>query len=159
MLKFEEICELVRLVGSTGVARVEIEHGGTRIEVEGRPQPQVIVSPAAGLDSAAVQQVVLPSPAAPDTAVVDDEDAVAGDHHLVPSPIVGTFYRASNPESDPFVKVGDEVRVGQVLCIVEAMKLMNEIESDVDGTVVKVHVDNAEPVEYGQPLFTIRPTR
>ncbi|MEN8165338.1 MAG: acetyl-CoA carboxylase biotin carboxyl carrier protein [Acidobacteriota bacterium] len=77
--------------------------------------------------------------------------------HPVPSPIVGTFYRAPNPEADPFVRVGDDVRVGQVLCIVEAMKLMNEIESDVDGTVVKVHVDNAEPVEYGQPLFTIRP--
>ncbi len=157
MLKFEEICELIRLVGSTGVARVEIEHGGARIQVEGKPQPQVVVATAAGIESGTAQQVVLPSPLAVDTPGTEADDSVEGDLHPVPSPIVGTFYRAPNPESDPFVRVGDDVRVGQVLCIVEAMKLMNEIESDVDGTVVKVHVDNAEPVEYGQPLFTIRP--
>lgn len=157
MLKFEEICELIRLVGSTGVARVEVEHGGARIEVEGKPQPQVVVAPATGIEPATPQQVVLPSSLAVDTPAADAGDSVDEGLHPVPSPIVGTFYRAPNPEADPFVRVGDDVRVGQVLCIVEAMKLMNEIESDVDGTVVKVHVDNAEPVEYGQPLFTIRP--
>jgi len=157
MLKFEEICELIRLVGSTGVARVEVEHGGARIEIEGKPQPQVVVASAAGTETAPASQVLLAPPLAADTAGPEADDSADGDGHVVPSPIVGTFYRAPNPESDPFVRVGDDVRVGQVLCIVEAMKLMNEIESDVDGTVVKVHVDNAQPVEYGQPLFTIRP--
>ena len=157
MLKFDEICELVRVVGSTGVARVEVEHGGARIEIEGRPQAQVVVAAAAGSDAKATPQVVIGSPISPDPAGQETDDAVLGDQHLVTSPIVGTFYRAPNPEADPFARVGDEVRVGQVLCIVEAMKLMNEIESDKDGTVVKVHVENSEPVEYGQPLFTIRP--
>jgi acetyl-CoA carboxylase biotin carboxyl carrier protein len=75
----------------------------------------------------------------------------------VTSPIVGTFYRAPNPEADPYVKVGDVVSEGQVMCIVEAMKLMNEIEAEIAGTVVKVYPENGAPVEFGQPLFAIRP--
>jgi acetyl-CoA carboxylase biotin carboxyl carrier protein len=75
----------------------------------------------------------------------------------VTSPIVGTFYRAPNPDADPYARVSDFVEKGQVLCIVEAMKLMNEIESEYSGTIVKILVENEEPVEYGQPLFTIRP--
>ena len=157
MLKFEEICELVRLVGSTGVARVEVEHGGAPVEVEGRPQPQMVVVPASGDDSAQAPHVMHTAVAPTEGTGADSDENAAGDQHLVASPIVGTFYRVPNPEADPFVKVGDEVRVGQVLCIVEAMKLMNEIESDADGIMVKVHVENAEPVDYGQPLFTIRP--
>ena len=77
--------------------------------------------------------------------------------HPVTSPIVGTFYRAPNPDAEPYIKVGDAVERGQILCIVEAMKLMNEIECDVRGTVVKVLPENAQPVEYGEPLFLIRP--
>ncbi len=157
MLKFEEICELVRLVGTTGVARVEIEHGGARIQVEGRPQPQVVVTAAAGGEVIPASQVVLPSSLAVDAGVPEGDDSIDDDLHSVVSPIVGTFYRAPSPEAEPFVKVGDDVRVGQVLCIVEAMKLMNEITSDFDGTVVKVLVEDGEPVEYEQKLFTIRP--
>ena len=157
MLKFEEICELVRLVGTTGVARVEIEHGGARIQVEGRPLPQVVVTAAAGGEGAPASHIVVPSPPTADTAMPEGDDSIDGDHHSVISPIVGTFYRAPNPESEPFVKVGDDVRVGQILCIVEAMKLMNEITSEFDGTVVKVLVENGEPVEYEQKLFNIRP--
>ena len=157
MLKFEEICELVRLVGSTGVARVEVEHGGARVEVEGRPQPQMVVAPASGGESAQAPHAMHTAVAPTEGAGADSDETDTRDQHLVASPIVGTFYRAPNPEADPFVKVGDEVRAGQVLCIVEAMKLMNEIESDADGIMVKVHVENAEPVDYGQPLFTIRP--
>lgn len=157
MLKFEEICELVRLVGSTGVARVEVEHGGARVEVEGRPQPQVVVGPAvATTETTPGVHLVQAADGTSEGGQPTTDDAGEG-QHTVASPIVGTFYRAPNPDADPFAKVGDEVRVGQVLCIVEAMKLMNEIESDADGTVVKVHVENAEPVDYGQPLFTIRP--
>jgi len=94
-----------------------------------------------------------PTPAAEATA----EDAEASGDSAVPSPIVGTFYRAPDPNSPPFVNVGDRVRVGQVLCIIEAMKLMNEIEAEVAGEIVKIHPENGQPVQYGDPLFTIRP--
>ena len=77
-------------------------------------------------------------------------------HHLMKSPIVGTYYRASDPTAAPFVKLGDVVRKGQVLCIIEAMKLMNEIESDVAGEVIKIHPENGHPVQFGEPLFTIK---
>jgi acetyl-CoA carboxylase biotin carboxyl carrier protein len=83
----------------------------------------------------------------------------AEDLHLVKSPIVGTFYAAPSPGSDPFVKIGARVETGQTLCIVEAMKLMNEIEADVTGELVKIFVEAGQPVEYGQPLFGIRPSR
>jgi acetyl-CoA carboxylase biotin carboxyl carrier protein len=91
-------------------------------------------------------------PAAPAPAEVADASLV-----VVKSPIVGTFYRAPDPNSAPFVNVGDRVRVGQVLCIIEAMKLMNEIEAEVAGEIVKVHHESGQPVQYGDPLFTIRP--
>jgi acetyl-CoA carboxylase biotin carboxyl carrier protein len=78
--------------------------------------------------------------------------------HIIKSPIVGTFYSASSPDAAPFVKVGDEIQVGQVVCIIEAMKLMNEIEADVKGEVVRVLAENSQPVEYGQPLYAIRPS-
>ncbi|RMG52184.1 MAG: acetyl-CoA carboxylase biotin carboxyl carrier protein, partial [Acidobacteria bacterium] len=84
------------------------------------------------------------------------EEAVETDLHVVTSPIVGTFYRAPSPTADPFVREGDWVEPGTILCIVEAMKIMNEIPSDVAGQVVKIHVENAQPVEYGQPLFSIK---
>jgi acetyl-CoA carboxylase biotin carboxyl carrier protein len=80
-------------------------------------------------------------------------------HHIIKSPIVGTFFAAAGPDSGPFVKPGDHVKAGQVVCIVEAMKLMNEIEADVAGVIVKALVDNAQPVEYGQPLFSIKPDK
>lgn len=156
MFKFDEICELVRLVGSSGVSAIEIEHAGSRLRIEGARPVQVLESaPTAGPPaSPAGASATQPQAAASDGAVAADEDAGLQE---VTSPIVGTFYRAPNPDADPYVRVGDNVRRGQVLCIVEAMKLMNEIESDVDGTIVKVHPENAEPVEYGERLFSIRP--
>jgi acetyl-CoA carboxylase biotin carboxyl carrier protein len=95
-----------------------------------------------------------PVTAVPEPAAASVEDA---DLHSISSPIVGTFYRAPNPDADPYVKVGDFVEAGQTLCIVEAMKLMNEIESDISGTVVRVLPENAQPVEYGENLFLVRP--
>jgi acetyl-CoA carboxylase biotin carboxyl carrier protein len=159
MFKFEEICELIRLVGSSGVANVEVEHAGSRVRIEGRAQ--VVTSQAAPTASAAsLPQPVAAAPVAhgsaapePGTAVPEEENL-----HSVSSPIVGTFYRAPNPDADPYVKVGDFVEQGQTLCIVEAMKLMNEIEADISGTVVKVLPENAQPVEYGESLFMVRPT-
>ncbi len=170
MFKFEEICELIRLVGSSGVASVEIEHGGSRLRIEGScpaaggvpvytgagaHQPVVQVAPAL-----ATAPQAAPTQPAPEPAPAGEGGAEAGEEeglHFVTSPIVGTFYRAPNPDAEPYVKVGDFVEKGQVLCIVEAMKLMNEIESDVSGTIVKIYPENAQPVEFGERLFAIRP--
>ncbi len=156
MYKFEEICELIELVGSSGVAVVEIEHAGSRVRVEGRLQvvaaPQM-PAPAAAVDAPALISAPAAADAEPASAAAA---AVDEDQHAVNSPIVGTFYRAPNPDADPYVRVGDFVEQGQTLCIVEAMKLMNEIESDVSGTIVKVLPENAQPVEYGEQLFVVR---
>ena len=154
MFKFEEICELIQLVGSSGVANVEVEHAGSRLRIEGRCQ---VVAPQAAPSVAAAASSPQPTPeasAAPEPAAAAPEEE---NLHPVSSPIVGTFYRAPNPDADPYVKVGDFVEQGQTLCIVEAMKLMNEIEADISGTVVKVLPENAQAVEYGESLFMVRP--
>ena len=154
MFKFEEICELIQLVGSSGVANVEVEHAGSRVRIEGRTQ---VVAAQAAPSVAAATTAPQPVPEAsvvpePGTAIPEEDNL-----HPVSSPIVGTFYRAPNPEADPYVKVGEFVEQGQTLCIVEAMKLMNEIEADISGTVVKVLPEDAQPVEYGESLFMVRP--
>jgi len=154
MFKFDEICELIRLVGSSKVSKVEIEHGGSTLRIEG--PAQVVAAPAQSPSSHAPAGGAAPS-TGPDVEPASVPVAPVDDVHVVSSPIVGTFYRAPNPDAEPYVKVGDTVSSGQVLCIVEAMKLMNEIESDVDGTIVKVFPDNAAPVEYGAQLFAIKP--
>jgi acetyl-CoA carboxylase biotin carboxyl carrier protein len=112
----------------------------------GSPPPPSSASPSAP-----------PSPDPPADAGAGDaaDDGVPDGAHVLTSPLVGTFYRASAPDADPFVEVGQRVKKGQVLCIVEAMKLMNEIEADVDGTLIKILPANAQPVEYGEPLFAI----
>ncbi len=166
MFKFQEICELIRLVGESGVASVEVEHGGSRLRIEGAPRTVIMEAPAASSVGPTVpvtgratpastgSAAALPGAGASAEAQTTEEEVGL---HFVTSPIVGTFYRAPSPDADPYVKVGDSVTKGQVLCIVEAMKLMNEIESDMSGTIVKVLPDNAQPVEFGQRLFAIRP--
>ena len=114
--------------------------------------PEIIV-PALGPSAAAEETTAAPPREAAAEAVR------AKEVHVVKSPIVGTFYEAPSPGAQPFVKVGDTVQPGQVLCIIEAMKLMNEIESDVGGEIIRIFVENGQPVEYGEPLFAIRPTR
>src|SRR5215467_8592253 len=115
--------------------------------------PEIIVSNPGGSAPAAPEAV------AAATAPTASETRLTEDLHLVKSPIVGTFYGSPSPGSEPFVKVGAFVETGQTLCIVEAMKLMNEIESDESGEVVRIFAENGQPVEYGQPLFGIRPSR
>jgi len=171
MFKFEEICELIRLVGSGKVAMVEVEHAGTRVRIEGVPpasnQPPVAAAGRQGErapENATASVPIIDPRAAEGTAPAEDTAPADGtvpaeeQLHWVSSPIVGTFYRSPNPDSDPYVKVGDFVESGQTLCIVEAMKLMNEIETDVTGTIVKVIPENSNAVEYGEPLFGIRRT-
>jgi acetyl-CoA carboxylase biotin carboxyl carrier protein len=154
MFKFDEICELIKLVASTGVAALEVEHGGSKLRIDGVP-PVVVAeaSTAAFAAGATATGAAAPALSAEAAAAAAAEEGL----HWVISPIVGTFYRAPNPDAEPYVKVGDIVREGQTLCIVEAMKLMNEIECDVAGMVVKVLPDNAQPVEYGERLFAVRP--
>ena len=113
------------------------------------PAPEIIIASAAQAQPAAAQTPVAPPP----------EARSSEDLHLVKSPIVGTYYESPSPGAEAFIKVGAHVESGQTLCIVEAMKLMNEIESDMSGEVLRIFVENGQPVEYGQPLFGIRPSR
>ena len=159
MFKFDELCELIRLVGSTEVATVEIEHAGGRLRIDGKAPAPVVSHPASMAQSPPVVTIdSAPMAAGPqsEAPAIADEAAADEDLHYVVSPIVGTFYRAPNPDADPYVKIGDMIDGGKTLCIVEAMKLMNEIESDLSGTIVKVFPDNAQPVEFGERLFAIR---
>ena len=157
MLTFEQIKELIELVAQRRLQGLEIERSGFRLKVEGQPQaqPTAQATAPAGGASAPPQPTSMPADSTVIAAVAAPAAADAG-AHIVTSPIVGTFYRAPSPDADPFVEVGSRVMKGQVLCIIEAMKLMNEIESDADGVIAQVYPQNAQAVEYGEPLFAIR---
>jgi acetyl-CoA carboxylase biotin carboxyl carrier protein len=159
-LTFEQIKELVELVSQRGLGSLEIERTGFRLRIDARPAPSVAASGDAARAIAAAEPAAAAGPAAPSPiappAATAAPAATSAEAHVLTSPIVGTFYSAPSPDSPPFVSVGARVRKGQVVCIVEAMKLMNEIESDVDGMVTEVFPRNAQPVEFGEPLFAIR---
>ena len=159
----KELKELIELVIEKGIAEFELERGDVKVRIkravnslaQAPETPTVIVQTAAPAASQTSTAPVTPEPPLPSskpTAASADDGL-----HTVRSPIVGTFYESPSPGSPPFVKPGDMVELGQVLCIVEAMKLMNEIESDVAGEMVKRLVNNGQPIEYGQELFVIRP--
>ena len=159
-MNFKEILELIDKVAESGIGSVEVEQAGTKVRIEGKNTP----APVAHTESA-VYHASAPAPAAPaapPTAAEKAEErkraeeAIEAGLHIITSPIVGTYYRAPNPEASPFVNVGDKVSKGQVLCIIEAMKLMNEIESDVDGVIVTMYPSNGQPVEYGEKLFAVK---
>lgn len=145
MLSLKEIRELIDLVTERGLAGLEIERAGFRLRIEGRrPAPSEVSAPAA---AAALRPAMTPVAEVP----AEEENV-----HVITSPIVGTFYRSASPEADPFAQVGERIARGKILCIIESMKLMNEIESDVEGEVVAVYPRNGQPVEYGEKLFAIR---
>ncbi len=160
----KELKELIEFLIDKDISEFELERGDVKVRIKrgagAQPIPVVqqipiaaaipAIHPAMG-GAAPVAQP--PGPGASKPAEAEE------DLHIVKSPIVGTFYEAPSPGSPPFVKVGDVVEVGQLMCIIEAMKLMNEIESDVAGEVVKRLVANSQPVEYGQPLFAVRPRK
>jgi acetyl-CoA carboxylase biotin carboxyl carrier protein len=166
LLTFEQIKELIELVATHGLAGVEVERTGFRLKVDG--YHAATVAPLGAPVTYQVASEAAPAPAASagsggqegaagSVAAAAPEAAAAASHdHVLKSPIVGTFYRSPNPQSPTFVEVGSRVQRGQVLCIVEAMKLMNEIESDVDGVIVQIYPQNAQPVEFGEPLFAIK---
>jgi acetyl-CoA carboxylase biotin carboxyl carrier protein len=158
----KELKELIEFLKEQDIAEFELERGDVKVRIKRAlpasaipPETRYLAVPPApppAPEVAANPAVLAPPPPREAPPAEADEDL-----HMVRSPIVGTFYEAPSPGAPPFVKVGDVVQVGQVLCIVEAMKLMNEIESDVAGEIVKKLVNNAQPIEYGQELFVIRP--
>ena len=164
-MNFKEILELIDKVADRGISGIEIEQAGTKVRIEGKSaQQHVFTSYVTGGEGKTEQHALpaipvaaLPAPTAASRAEERKAAAEADpNQHVLTSPIVGTFYRQASPEAPPFVEVGSRVKKGQVLCIVEAMKLMNEIESDVDGVVLEIYPQNAQPIEYGEPLFSIK---
>jgi acetyl-CoA carboxylase biotin carboxyl carrier protein len=158
---------LLSFMSEHGLEEFEYAHGDLRIRLKKAiPQPGAAPVLALPVAQAAPPQVIMaqPPPSVPPAAPqaspgpVQPAPAAAADEHLVKSPIVGTFYSGPSPDAGPFVRVGDFVEAGQTVCIIEAMKLMNEIEADISGEVARVMVENGQPVEYGEPLFALRPT-
>ena len=158
-MRFQDILELIDKVAERGIHSVEVEQSGTKVKIEGKSsQPQVIQYHGEARPS---ESNAAPSASPSAGASARSEEKPRADEpeaglHIITSPIVGTFYRSPSPESQPFANVGDRTSKGKVLCIIEAMKLMNEIESDVDGVITEVYPTNGQPVEYGEKLFAVR---
>ncbi|MBV8842262.1 MAG: acetyl-CoA carboxylase biotin carboxyl carrier protein [Bryobacterales bacterium] len=166
-MTIDEIKELLRLFNESGVGELELQRGEDRLRIRraeptaAMPQAPVVIAapgmvapmPAAPPEPPSAPPVKAAEPAPP----VKAAEPAAAEQVVVKSPIVGTFYDAPSPDAPPFVKVGDSVKVGQVLCIVEAMKLLNEINAEVAGTIVSKFVENGSPVEYGERLYAIDP--
>jgi acetyl-CoA carboxylase biotin carboxyl carrier protein len=160
----KELKELIEFLIEKDIAEFELERGDVKVKIKRAadpPAPPLHDSRYFTVHSApvAVPPAEIPAPAKIDPAASTNAPEPEEDVHIVRSPIVGTFYESPSPGSPPFVKVGDTLEVGQVLCIVEAMKLMNEIECDVAGELVKKLVANGQPIEYGQELFAVRPAK
>jgi len=157
MVNIDELRELLEMLEARNIAQFEFEEGDRKVRVIRTGGFAPVAAGAAGHAQGPIASQgsgEAPTPVAPISGSTEEAGL-----HVAKSPIVGTFYRAPDPNSPPFVSVGDRVRVGQVLCIVEAMKLMNEIEAEVAGEIVKVHPEGGSPVQYGDPLFTIRPEK
>jgi acetyl-CoA carboxylase biotin carboxyl carrier protein len=160
---------LLSFMSEHGLEEFEYAHGDLRIRLK-KALAAPLAAPSRALPAA--REIALPGTAAPaepaasepappaaaESSASAPPTSAADNLHVIKSPIVGTFYAGPNPEAGPFVKVGDTVEAGQTVCIIEAMKLMNEIEADISGEVVRTLVENGQPVEYGEPLFALRPT-
>ena len=162
-MNFKQIQQLIKFVSKTDVNEVTIENKDFKINIKGRSFSNETVQPVIQqtLPTHQIQTpVIVPEPTpvvqTPPESTTTDSDS--SNHFTVKSPIIGTFYRKPSPDKDNFVNVGDEISEGQTLCVIEAMKLFNEIESDVSGKIVKILVDDASPVEFDQPLFVIEPS-
>lgn len=144
---------LIDLVSESGIAELEITEGEGKVRIVKNTAPTIYASPMAPQMQMPMPMAAPPSPASAAAPAAAAPEVIAG--HTVKSPMVGTFYRAAQPGSPPFVDVGSDVKEGQTLCIIEAMKLLNEIESDKAGKIKAILVENGQPVEFGQPLFVI----
>ena len=153
-MDIRKVKKLIELLEESGIAEIEIKEGEEAVRISRMPtggyvthmQPQVIQ---------AAPQAAIAAPAAPAAASAAPAAARQGNEHVVSAPMVGTFYASASPGAKPFVEIGTEVKEGQVLCIIEAMKMMNQIESDKTGKVTAIMATNGDPVEFGQPLFVI----
>jgi len=160
-MDIKQIQELVKLINKTNIGEITIEEEGVKITVKQKKDPvqHIIAGGQSGqVYSAPPQQQAPPQPSPPPAAAPPAETPKTDNYITIKSPMIGTFYRQSGPDKPLFVNVGDEVTVGKVVCIIEAMKLFNEIESEVKGTIVKILVEDASPVEYDQPLFLVNPS-
>jgi len=167
-MDFKQIQELIKLVNKSNIGEVTIEEKGFRITVKQKEEPVQQMIAAAPVQAQPVLQTIAPqvppgsqSPASSPTAGKQKaaEPAPSADNYVtIKSPMIGTFYRSASPDKPPFVNVGDEIDHGKVVCIIEAMKLFNEIESEIKGKIVKALVEDASPVEYDQPLFLVEPS-
>ncbi|MBP6430809.1 MAG: acetyl-CoA carboxylase biotin carboxyl carrier protein [Ferruginibacter sp.] len=157
-MDIKQIQELVKLINKTNIGEITIEEDGVKITVKQKKDPRPIIAGATSYQAPA-QTAATPSiPIPPPVATKAAEEPKADNLVTIKSPMIGTFYRAAGPGKPQFVNVGDDVSNGKVVCIIEAMKLFNEIESEVKGKIVKVLVDDATPVEYDQPLFLVDPS-
>ncbi|MFK7983270.1 MAG: acetyl-CoA carboxylase biotin carboxyl carrier protein [Saprospiraceae bacterium] len=167
-MNFKEIQDLIKLINKTNLSEFKLKDGEFEMTIrtdeyhkmKAAPATQQVISVPAAMPPTYAAPVAPPAPAvetAAAPAVAPAEKAETNNYLEVKSPIVGTFYRSSSPEKPPYLKVGDRVEVGSVVCIVEAMKLFNEIESEISGKVVKVLLEDSSPVEYDQPLFLVDP--
>lgn len=157
-LSLDEIKQLISLVDESNLGEVELQIGDMKLKLTSRQgmaaaQPTLIAAAPQPLAPVQAAQPAAAAPAAPPAKPVEDDSA----YKKVTSPMVGTFYRSPSPTAPMFAKVGDQVGPDSVLCIIEAMKLMNEIKAEVSGKIVKIYVENGQPVEYGQPIFAIDP--
>ncbi|MEP5614039.1 MAG: acetyl-CoA carboxylase biotin carboxyl carrier protein [Cyclobacteriaceae bacterium] len=157
-MKAKEIQELINFLSDSGLEEVNIETEDFKVSIKRSAEQQVVAAAPAPMQAAPMPAAPAPAPAAP--AASQGGDSGASDSNLIEikSPMIGTFYRSANPESPAFVEVGSTIKSGDPVCIIEAMKLFNEIESEVSGKIVKVLVDNSQPVEFDQPLFLVDPS-
>jgi acetyl-CoA carboxylase biotin carboxyl carrier protein len=155
-MELKEIKELIKLVAESGVSEVEVERGDFKVSIKKVEEKTTIIQQAAAPIVQAIAPVA-PTPVNTMHTPAVTSAPVASNLITIKSPMIGTYYKTPSPDKPAFVNVGDEIKVGQVLCIVEAMKLFNEIESEVSGKIVKILVENASPVEYDQPLFLVEP--
>jgi acetyl-CoA carboxylase biotin carboxyl carrier protein len=159
-MNIEEIKDLIKLVSKSGIGKVEIESEGFKVVIKGgttsSSEPIFVQAPQqVAVQSIPAAPVVVPSPTTVPTASNETNDD--SKYVTIKSPMIGTFYRTPGPDKDAFVNVGTSIQKGDKLCIIEAMKTFNEIESEISGKIVKVLVDNASPVDYDQPLFLVDP--
>ena len=156
-MDIKQIQELVKLINKTSIGEITIEEDGTRITIKQKKDPSQKIY-TQGAPAAYSAPAAAPAPAAPAAPAAAPAAAPKADNLItIKSPMIGTFYRQAGPDKPIFVNVGDEVTPGKTVCIIEAMKLFNEIESEVKGKIVKVLVEDASPVEYDQPLFLVEP--
>lgn len=158
-MDFKQIQELIKIINKSNIGELSIEEKDFKITIKQKEEniQTIVASPSGPVYAAAPAQAPAAVPAAaaapsPATPAVKEDNLVA-----IRSPMIGTFYRKASPEKPPFVEIGDDVSAGKVVCIIEAMKLFNEIESEVSGKIVKILVEDASPVEYDQPLFLVEP--